>query len=64
MGTCDWRPVRLKSSSIKSSDTSAKNSWPIKEQNEEIHDSGAPSDDDISNEADADSDDEGVDSDG
>jgi hypothetical protein len=46
---------------MKSSDTSAKNSWPIREQNEAIHDSGAPSDDDISNEAETDE--ERVDSD-
>ena len=41
IGTCDCRPVRLKSSSIKSSDTSAKYSCPSSEQNDDIHDSGA-----------------------
>jgi hypothetical protein len=40
IGTCDWRPVRLKSSSIKSSLTSAKYSWPIRLQNEAIQLSG------------------------
>jgi len=35
----------------------------MSEQKDEIHDSGAPSDDDISNEADVVSDDERVDSD-
>ena len=33
--------MRLKSSSIKSSETSAKYSWPRREQKDEIHDSGA-----------------------
>lgn len=47
MGTCVWRPVRLKSSSMKSSDTSAKYSWPKSEQKEEIHDSGEPEEVDI-----------------
>lgn len=36
-GTMVFRPVRLKSSSIKSSDTSQKYSWPGKEQNQLIH---------------------------
>jgi hypothetical protein len=44
----------LKSSSIKSSDTSAKYSWPISEQNDEIHDSGAPSEDDMLKEPESD----------
>ena len=47
MGTCACRPVRLKSSSINSSDTSAKYSWPNKEQKEEIQDSGEPEELDI-----------------
>jgi hypothetical protein len=47
MATWFCRPVRLKSSSIKSSDTSAKYSWPSKEQKEEIQDSGVPEDVDI-----------------
>lgn len=42
MATCDCRPVRLKSSSINSSETSAKYSWPNSEQKDEIHDSGVP----------------------
>ena len=37
---------------MKSSDTSAKYSWPIREQNDEIQDSGAPSEDDIVGELD------------
>ncbi len=41
------RPVKLKSSSINSSDTSAKYSWPRREQNEEIQDSGVPDDEDM-----------------
>ncbi len=46
---CTWvcSPVRLKSSSINSSDTSAKNSWPRREQKEEIQDSGVPDDVDM-----------------
>lgn len=40
--------MRLKSSSIKSSDTSAKYSWPTKEQKEEIQDSGVPEVEDMS----------------
>ena len=47
MATCVWRPVRLKSSSMKSSDTSAKYSWPRREQKEEIQDSGEPEEVDI-----------------
>ena len=47
MATWFCRPVRLKSSSMNSSDTSAKYSWPSKEQNDEIHDSGVPEDVDI-----------------
>lgn len=42
MVTWFCRPVRLKSSSIKSSETSAKYSWPRREQKEAIHDSGVP----------------------
>lgn len=34
--------MRLKSSSINSSDTSAKYSWPSREQKEAIQDSGSP----------------------
>lgn len=45
--TCDCRPVRLKSSSMKSSDTSAKYSCPRREQKDEIHDSGLPDEVDI-----------------
>lgn len=48
IGTWPCRPVRLKSSSIKSSETSAKYSWPSREQNEVIHDSGLADEDDIS----------------
>ena len=48
IGTWPCRPVRLKSSSINSSETSAKYSWPRSEQNEEIHDSGLADEDDIS----------------
>jgi hypothetical protein len=47
MGTWDCRPVRLKSSSMKSSDTSAKYSWPRRLQNEDIHDSATCDEDDI-----------------
>lgn len=47
MGTWFWRPVRLKSSSMKSSDTSAKYSWPRREQNDEIQDSGVPEEEDM-----------------
>lgn len=36
-GTMVFKPVRLKSSSIKSSDTSQKYSWPGREQNQLIH---------------------------
>lgn len=42
MGTWACRPVRLKSSSINSSETSAKYSWPSREQNDAIQDSGGP----------------------
>ena len=42
MATCVWSPVKLKSSDI-----SAKYSWPSKEQNDEIHDSGVPDEEDI-----------------
>lgn len=42
IGTCDCRPVRLKSSSMNSSETSAKYSWPSKEQKDAIQDSGGP----------------------
>jgi hypothetical protein len=41
MGTTAPRPVRLKSSSIKSSDTSAKYSWPMTLQKLEIQDSSS-----------------------
>ena len=47
IATCVCSPVRLKSSSMKSSDISAKYSWPSKEQNDEIHDSGVPEEVDI-----------------
>ena len=47
MATCVCRPVRLKSSSINSSDTSAKYSWPNREQKDEIQLSGAPEEVDI-----------------
>jgi hypothetical protein len=47
MATCVWRPVKLKSSSINSSDTSAKYSWPMSEQKLEIQDSGTPEEDDM-----------------
>lgn len=42
MATWFCRPVRLKSSSMNSSDTSAKYSWPSREQKDEIQDSGVP----------------------
>lgn len=42
MATWDCRPVRLKSSSINSSETSAKYSWPRREQKLDIQDSGTP----------------------
>ena len=51
MGTWVWRPVRLKSSSIKSSVTSAKYSWPRQEQKLEIQDSGVPEEVDMVGEA-------------
>ncbi len=47
MATWVCRPVRLKSSSMNSSETSAKYSWPSSEQKEEIQDSGVPEDEDI-----------------
>ncbi|KAK5636322.1 hypothetical protein RRF57_012035 [Xylaria bambusicola] len=47
MATWVCRPVRLKSSSINSSETSAKYSWPRSEQKEDIQDSGVPDDEDI-----------------
>ena len=51
MGTWVWRPVRLKSSSMKSSVTSAKYSWPRQEQKLEIQDSGVPEEVDMVGEA-------------
>jgi hypothetical protein len=51
IATCVCRPVRLKSSSINSSETSAKYSCPMSEQKLEIHDSGTPDDEDISPDA-------------
>lgn len=42
IGTCGCRPVRLKSSSMNSSETSAKYSWPRREQKDAIQDSGGP----------------------
>lgn len=42
MATWVCKPVRLKSSSINSSETSAKYSWPRREQKLEIQDSGTP----------------------
>lgn len=42
MATCVCRPVKLKSSSMNSSDTSAKYSWPGRAQKLEIQDSGVP----------------------
>lgn len=51
MATWVCRPVKLKSSSIKSSDTSAKYSWPINEQKLEIHDSGAADEVDMMSES-------------
>lgn len=42
MATWVCKPVRLKSSSINSSETSAKYSWPSREQKLEIQDSGTP----------------------
>ena len=47
MGTCVCRPVKLKSSSMNSSDTSAKYSCPSKAQKLEIQDSGTPEDVDM-----------------
>lgn len=47
MATCVCRPVKLKSSSINSSDTSAKYSCPGRAQKLEIQDSGVPEEVDI-----------------
>lgn len=47
MATCVFNPVRLKSSSMNSSDISAKYSWPRREQNDDIQDSGLPEDVDM-----------------
>jgi hypothetical protein len=47
MATWFCNPVKLKSSSMNSSETSAKYSCPIREQKLEIHDSGAAEDVDI-----------------
>lgn len=47
IGTWDCSPVRLKSSSMNSSETSAKYSWPSREQKEAIQDSGGPEEVDI-----------------
>lgn len=48
IGTWPCRPVRLKSSSINSSETPAKYSWPKREQKEEIQDSELAEEEDIS----------------
>lgn len=47
MATWVCSPVRLKSSSMNSSVTSAKYSWPRSEQKDEIQDSGVPDDVDM-----------------
>lgn len=47
IGTCVCSPVKLKSSSMKSSDISAKYSCPSSEQKDEIQDSGVPEEVDI-----------------
>jgi hypothetical protein len=47
MATWVCKPVRLKSSSINSSETSAKYSWPGRAQKLEIQDSGVPEDVDM-----------------